>query len=124
MNENNDTNASSILEAIAGNISDLDIHTNPSMSRDHLLYNSFIYTNTNTILPKFVMPFEEQLQRAILKNNLELCKEILKNCTIADMNSAENYSNKSNKWRYHLCLACENNLIEIAQLLIKVNHKI
>jgi hypothetical protein len=75
-------------------------------------YLSYFYTNTNTILNKFVMSYEEQLQRAICKGNLELCKLILlKKCDI----------NKEFNRKYPLSLACENNYYEIAELLINVS---
>ena len=74
-------------------------------------YTSYFYTNTNTILNKFVMSYEEQLHKAIVKGNFELCNElILKNC---DVNVQFNK-------KFPLCLACEHNFFEIAELLIKV----
>jgi hypothetical protein len=40
-------------------------------------YTSYFYTNTNTILNKLVMSYEEQLHKAITKGNYELCKELI-----------------------------------------------
>ena len=79
-------------------------------SNQKSLFHSYIYTNTNTILNKFVMSFEEQLHKAILKANYELCFEILKKkCDLT----------KSYDHKLPLCLACEYNQYEIAELLIK-----
>ncbi len=39
---------------------------------------AYFYTNTNTILSKSVMSYEEQLKAAIKKANIELCQELLK----------------------------------------------
>lgn len=76
------------------------------------IYTSYFYTNTATILNKFVMSYEEQLHKAITKGNYELCNElIIKNCNI----------NKSFNKKYPICLACEHNYYEIAELLIKVS---
>ncbi|CAF0957382.1 unnamed protein product [Brachionus calyciflorus] len=73
-------------------------------------FHSYIYTNTNTILNKFIMSFEEQLHKAILKGNYELCVEILKKkCDLT----------KSYDHKLPLCIACEYNQYEIAELLIK-----
>lgn len=78
-------------------------------------YLSYFYTNTTTILNKFVMSYEEQLHRAICKGNYDLCNAlIMKNCDI----------NKECNRKYPLCLACENNYYEIAELLINVTNKI
>ena len=75
-------------------------------------YTSYFYTNTITILNKFVMSYEEQLHKAIDKGNYELCNElILRKC---DVNAQ--FNNK-----FPLCLACRNNFADIAQLLIKVS---
>ena len=75
-------------------------------------YLSYFYTNTNTILNRFVMSYEEQLHRAICKGNFELCSLLLlKNCDI----------NKECNRKYPLCFACENNYYEIAELFINVD---
>ena len=75
-------------------------------------YTSYFYTNTNTILNKFVMSYEEQLHKAIVKGNIELCNElILRRCDV----------NEQFNKKFPLCLACEHNFYEIAELLIKVS---
>lgn len=86
-------------------------------SRHHLftsnqksLIHSYIYTNTGTILNKFIMSFEEQLHKAIIKGNYELCNEIVKKKCNLD---------KHYDFKLPLCLACEYNQYEIAELLIK-----
>jgi hypothetical protein len=60
------------------------------------------------------MSYEEQLHKAIEKNNYELCVELVvnKKCEV----------NKPVNSKYPLCLACENNSYEIAQLLINVKY--
>lgn len=78
-------------------------------------FHSFYYTNTNTILNKFIMSYEEQLHKAIVKGNYELVNElILRKCNI----------NKQHNRKFPLCLACEHNYYEIAELLIKVRNKL
>ncbi len=74
-------------------------------------FTSYFYTNSNTILNKFVMSYEEQLQKAIEKGNFELCKElILRGCNLnAPCNN-----------KFPLCISCEYNYYEIAELLIQV----
>ncbi len=75
-------------------------------------YTSYFYTNTNTVLNKFVMSYEEQLHKAIVKGNFELCNElILRRCDV----------NEQFNKKFPLCLACEHNFYEIAELLIKVS---
>jgi len=79
------------------------------------LITAYFYTNTNTILSKTVMSYEEQLQTAIKKRNIELCKELLsRNC---------NLSKQKNR-KLPLNLACENNCFEIVELLIAVSISI
>ena len=75
-------------------------------------YTSYFYTNTNAILNKFVMSYEEQLHRAIARGNIELCKELL-------AKRACNVNQQCNK-NFPLCLACENNYVELVELLIQV----
>ncbi len=71
---------------------------------------SYIYANTNTVLNKFIMTHEEQLQRAITKGNPELCAELI--ALGADVNlQVDN--------KFPICLACEYNQYEIVELLIK-----
>lgn len=62
------------------------------------------------------MSYEEQLQKAIQKNNYELCQELIekRHCDV----------NKSHDRKYPLCLAAENNSYEITKLLIQVTYVI
>jgi hypothetical protein len=79
----------------------------PYTANKRSIYTSYFYTNTNTILNKLVMSYEEQLQKAISKGNYELCVELLnKNC---------NVNQQFNK-KYPLCLAAEYNYYEIGNL--------
>ncbi len=83
----------------------------PFTTNNRSCYTSYFYTNTNTILNKFVMSYEEQMHKAITKGNYEMCRELInKKCDI----------NKSFDKKFPLCLACEHNYYEIAELLIKV----
>ena len=71
---------------------------------------SYIYANTNTVLKKFIMTYEEQLQRAITKGNTYLCAELLNlNCDI----------NLQVDNKFAICLACEYDQYEIVDMLIK-----
>jgi ankyrin repeat protein len=57
------------------------------------------------------MSYEEQLQAAIKKANIELCQELLnRNCNLSKLLNR----------KLPLNLACENNCYEIAELLIEV----
>jgi ankyrin repeat protein len=80
-------------------------------SNSRSVFFSYIYANTNTILNKFVMSYEEQLQRAITRGNLELCQELID--LKCDINIQINN-------KLPICLACEYNQYEIVELLIKV----
>lgn len=72
---------------------------------------SYFYQNTNTVLNKFVMSYEVQLQRAITKGNVELCQELIElGCNV----------NEQDNNKFPICLACEYNNYEIVELLIKV----
>ena len=76
------------------------------------MYHSYFYSNQNTILNVFVMSYEEQLQKAIAKGNLELCYELIQlSCNL----------NMQKNRRLPLGIACEYNYYDIVELLLKVN---
>jgi len=72
---------------------------------------SYIYSNSNTILNKFIMTYEEQLQRAITKGNTSLCTDLVvtHGCDV----------NLQVDNKFPICLACEYDQFEIVDLLIK-----
>jgi ankyrin repeat protein len=71
---------------------------------------SYIYANTNIVLNKFIMTHEEQLQRAITKGNADLCTELIAlGCDV----------NRQVDNKFPICLACEYNQYEIAEMLIR-----
>ena len=83
-------------------------------SNDECLYQSYFYSNKNTILSVLVMSYEEQLQKAIKKGNIELCRELIQlGCNL----------NLQKNRRLPLGLACEYNYYEIVELLLKVKIK-
>lgn len=84
----------------------------PHTLNNKSLFTYYFYTNTNTVLNKFVMSYEEQLHKAIVKANVELCCELIeqRHCDVNTM---------ANK-RLPLGLACEYNNLQITQLLIEV----
>ena len=72
---------------------------------------SYFYQNTNTVLNKFVMSYEVQMQRAITKGNIELCEQLIElGCNV----------NEQDNNKFPICLASEYNNYEIVELLIKV----
>lgn len=104
-NNNNNTNRFSNIDIL----SSID---HPHTLNNKSLFSYYFYTNTTTILNKFIMSYEEQMHKAIVKGNYELCKELIvdKSCDV----------NKQVNKRYALGLACEYNYIQIVELLIKV----
>ena len=81
-------------------------------SQDKCLYQSYFYSNKNTILNVFVMSYEEQLQKAITKGNLELSNELIQlGCNL----------NLQKNRRLPLGIACEYNYYDISELLLKVS---
>jgi hypothetical protein len=76
-----------------------------------LSYHSYYYSNQNIILNARVMSYEEQLQKAICKGNLELCHELIKlDCNL----------NLQKNRKLPLGIACEYNYYDIVELLLKV----
>jgi ankyrin repeat protein len=122
MNDNNNNtqiiNNNNNLDANNNNL--LFKESNPSQvnnykkkfSQDKFLYQSYFYSNKNTILSVFVMSYEEQLQKAITKGNLELSGELIQlGCNL----------NLQKNRRLPLGIACEYNYYDIVELLLKVS---
>jgi len=111
-NNNNNNNASNKRDKNFTLKNILNSTHHPFTLNTKSAYTSYFYTNTNTVLNKFVMSYEEQLHKAIVKGNFELCNElILRRCDV----------NEQFNKKFPLCLACEHNFHEIAELLIKVS---
>lgn len=84
----------------------------PHTRNNKSLFSYFFYTNTNTVLNKFVMSYEDQLHKAIVKANFELIRELVeeRRCDVNVMASK----------RLPLGLAAEYNSYPIVELLLKV----
>ena len=93
----------------------LSTRHHPFTQNNKSAFFSYFYTNSTTILNKFVMSYEEQLHKAITKGNLDLCKLLILN--ECDINVQCNN-------KFPICLACEHNFYEIAALLIQVISKL
>lgn len=107
----NDYSSSSIKSN--NNINNKDKYIkNSKLNNSICAYHSYFYSNQNTILNVFVMSYEEQLQKAITKGNIELCEQLIElNCNL----------NLQVNRKLPLCIACEYNFYEITKLLLKVN---
>jgi hypothetical protein len=108
-NSNNSSNINKSNNQINLRVASVD---HPHTLNNKSLFTYYFYTNTNTVLNKFVMSYEEQLHKAIVKANVELCCELIeqRHCDVNTM---------ANK-RLPLGLACEYNNLQITQLLIEV----
>lgn len=85
----------------------------PHTLNNKSLFSYYFYTNTNTVLNRLVMSYEEQLHKAIVKANFELARELVEERR-CDVNVAASK-------RLPLGLAAEYNILPIVQLLIKVH---
>lgn len=85
----------------------------PHTLNNKSLFSYYFYTNTNTVLNRLVMSYEEQLHKAIVKANFELARELVEERR-CDVNAAASK-------RLPLGLAAEYNILPIVQLLIKVH---
>ena len=93
------------------NLSSVD---HPHTRNNKSLFSYFFYTNTNTVLNKFVMSYEDQLHKAIVKANLELVRELVEERGGCDVNAMASK-------RLPLGLAAEYNSYPIVELLLKVS---
>lgn len=111
--DNNNNNFQSTNKTNPNKLEYLSSVDHPHTRNNKSLFSYFFYTNTNTVLNKFVMSYEDQLHKAIVKANFELVSELVeeRRCDVNVMASK----------RLPLGLAAEYNSYPVVELLLKVS---